>query len=292
MLKSTLPPLTWLRAFEASARHLSFTLAAEELNLTQSAISQHVRNLEDYLGCHLFIRKTRAIQLTREASNYLPTIREAFDLISSGTRNFTGSKQNRTLALQCNLAFATYWLTPRLKNLYAMFPWLTLNIITTTWNPKYKSKNSVLEIRFGRESDMPPKAMKLTTDYYYPVCRPDFAHGEPDWQSSLLFDCSGLIGNWDTWLDSQSLALPEDKKINLSSSNVVILSAALNGVGIAMTHDSLATVFLNRQELIRPFKCKLEMPENYYLLRPNKYSETESSQAFTTWLKSELNLNV
>ena len=84
-----LPPLNWLRAFETSARHLSFTLAASELNLTQSAVSQHVRSLESFLGRDLFLRKTRAIELTEAGANYLPVVREAFQMLASGTRAFT-----------------------------------------------------------------------------------------------------------------------------------------------------------------------------------------------------------
>ncbi|KZY29817.1 hypothetical protein A3731_25920 [Roseovarius sp. HI0049] len=84
MSGNAFPPLSWLRAFEAAARHLSFTLAAQELNLTQSAVSQHVRSLEDYLGRELFIRRTRALQLTEAGANYLPTVREAFEVLARG----------------------------------------------------------------------------------------------------------------------------------------------------------------------------------------------------------------
>ena len=104
-----LPPLSWLRAFEAAARHLSFTLAAREIHVTQSAVSQHVRNLEDYLGCQLFIRKTRAIELTEAGENYLPIVGSAFQTIAAGTRSMIRSDPDKNLSVHCNLAFATFW---------------------------------------------------------------------------------------------------------------------------------------------------------------------------------------
>lgn len=115
----SLPPLTWLRAFEATARHLSFTRAASELNLTQSAVSQHVRSLESFLNRALFLRKTRALELTEDGGNYLPVVREAFDLLASGTQAFIGADRGRSMVLQCNLAFSVFWLAPRLARLYA-----------------------------------------------------------------------------------------------------------------------------------------------------------------------------
>lgn len=101
MQANPLPHLTWLRAFEATARHLSFTLAAQELGLTQSAVSQHVRNLELYLGRDLFIRSTRALALTEAGGNYLPTVREAFDMLTQGTRSVFGETRGKSLIVQC-----------------------------------------------------------------------------------------------------------------------------------------------------------------------------------------------
>ena len=162
-----LPPLNWLRAFETSARHLSFTLAASELNLTQSAVSQHVRSLESFLGRDLFLRKTRAIELTEAGANYLPVVREAFQMLASGTRAFTGGDRGRTLTLHCNMAFSVHWLAPRLKRLYAAHPWIVLNIVTPIWDPERQAANAQVEIRFGRPEDMSPAAQQLTKERFH-----------------------------------------------------------------------------------------------------------------------------
>ena len=190
-----LPPLNWLRAFETSARHLSFTLAASELNLTQSAVSQHVRSLESFLGRDLFLRKTRAIELTEAGANYLPVVREAFQMLASGTRAFTGGDRGRTLTLHCNMAFSVHWLAPRLKRLYAAHPWIVLNIVTPIWDPERQAANAQVEIRFGRPEDMSPAAQQLTKERFFPVCAPSYQEGEIDLETAVLLDCAGTLTN-------------------------------------------------------------------------------------------------
>jgi len=203
MAGMSLPPLTWLRAFEAAERHLSFTQAAVELNLTQSAVSQHVRSLEAFLGRELFIRRTRALQLTEAGSSYLPTVREAFDLLARGTRSFTGGDPGQTLIVQCNMAFSVFWLAPRLHRLHVACPWLVLNIVTTIWDPEHHARNAGVEIRFGRPGDMSEHARRLTRDRFYPVCCPGFVDGPGRLDTAHLFDCSGVMGTWETWSRSQ-----------------------------------------------------------------------------------------
>ena len=172
MPDTPLPPLNWLRAFEAAARHLSFTQAAAELNVTQSAVSQHVRSLEAFLGRELFIRRTRALHLTEAGANYLPTIREAFGLLASGTRAFRGGDRGRSLLVQCNLAFSVFWLVPRLAGLLEAHPWLLLNLTTPIWDPERSARSTEMEIRYGRPGEMSDAATRLAYDHYYPVCRP------------------------------------------------------------------------------------------------------------------------
>ena len=108
-----LPPLNWLRSFEAAARRLSFTAAGEELHITQSAVSQQVRNLEGLLGQPLFLRGPRSLQLTEAGRRYLPTVENAFELLALGTGEFLAPKQENLLDIRANFAFTLYWLTPR-----------------------------------------------------------------------------------------------------------------------------------------------------------------------------------
>ncbi len=261
-----LPPLTWLRAFEATARHLSFTRAAGEINLTQSAVSQHVRHLEGFLGRELFIRKTRALELTEDGSNYLPVVREAFNMLASGTRAFTGGDRGRNLILQCNMAFSVFWLAPRLHRLYARHPWLVLNIVTPIWDPERQATNAAMEIRFGRPGDMSEAAERLTRERFFPVCAPDYQGGRVDLDRAVLMDCAGLTGSWGTWFQSRGQPFDRDGDVTLASTFVISIQATLHGAGLTMAHDTLVSDLIRRGALVRPFDHDAELAEAYFLI--------------------------
>ncbi|MEM8776412.1 MAG: LysR family transcriptional regulator [Pseudomonadota bacterium] len=283
-----LPPLSWLRAFEAAARHLSFTQAAQELNLTQSAISQHVRSLESFLGHALFIRKTRALSLTEAGSNYLPTVREAFDLLARGTQSFVGMDRGRLLSLQCNLSFSVHWLAPRLQRLQAAHPWLILNVSTSIWEQRNDLSDYTLEIRFGRAGDMSDHAIKLTDDMLFPVCSPTYQNGDFSLDSAFLFDCSGVMSTWEVWARAQDIDFARAAEVNLASTYLVGMAAAQHGGGIVMCHDTLAADLLARGDLVRPFAGCAKMAESYFLFAPASHNETPASRVFSDWLMSEL----
>lgn len=288
MSASNLPPLTWLRAFEATARNLSFTRAASELNLTQSAVSQHVRSLEAFLGKELFIRKPRALDLTEAGANYLPIVREAFDLIATGTQAFTGGDRGHNMVLQCNMAFSVFWLAPRLHRLYAKHPWLVLNIVTPIWDPERHAVNAAMEIRFGRADDMTASALKLTSDRFFPVCAPGYQGGKVDLDSAVLLDCAGMTGNWQAWLKSQGKRFPRQGEVNLASTFVIALLAAEAGAGVAMAHDTLVADRMASGSLVRPFEHAAPMAESYFLLPPAPHASTPASRSFVDWLNTEL----
>ena len=287
MSDTPLPPLNWLRAFEAAARHLSFTQAATELNVTQSAVSQHVRSLEAFLGRELFIRRTRALHLTEAGANYLPTIREAFGLLASGTRAFRGGDRGRSLLVQCNLAFSVFWLAPRLAGLLEVHPWLLLNLTTPIWDPERSARSAEMEIRYGRPGEMSDAAIRLAYDRYYPVCCPGYAEGDFAWVKSPLFDCSGVMENWETWLASQGRRMPAGKQIHLGSTYVVSIQAALHGAGLAMAHDTVASDLLVAGRLTRPFTHAVAMSAAYFLIAPPRHGETPASRAFIRWILDE-----
>ena len=278
-----LPPLTWLRAFEAAARHLSFTQAASELNLTQSAVSQHVRSLETALGAALFVRRTRALQLTEAGANYLPVVQEAFAILAGGTRALSGGDRGQRLRVTCNLAFSTFWLAPRLGALLSANPWLSLDVTTPIWDPPGQEGVPEIEIRFGRAAAMPATARRLTQDLAYPVCAPDLAPELRDWVAAPLFDCAGILTNWEAWLASQDKSLPAGRAVNLASTYVVAMTAARSGAGLSMSHDSLAGLLLESGALVRPYEHAIEMPEGYYLLSAPGHAGTPALRCFTDW---------
>ncbi|MEI4196993.1 LysR family transcriptional regulator [Roseovarius sp. E0-M6] len=288
MPANTLPHLTWLRAFEATARHLSFTMAAEELGLTQSAVSQHVRNLENFLGRDLFIRRTRALDLTEAGGNYLPTVREAFDMLTQGTRSVFGENRGESLIVQCNLGFALFWLTPRLRHFQTAHPEIALNIVTPIWDPERNSDASSLEIRFARHGDLPHGAERLTQDRFYPVCRPDYQNGAFDLDTATLFECSGHTGTWESWFNSQGRPFTRWAEVNRGSTFGIAVNVALEGAGIAMAHDTLVARLIGEGRLVRPFDHAPPLSEGYFLIPPAKPDESAASRAFADWLKEQV----
>ncbi|MEM7073697.1 MAG: LysR family transcriptional regulator [Pseudomonadota bacterium] len=283
-----LPPLTWLRAFEASARHLSFTQAAHDLNLTQSAISQHVRSLEEHLGHPLFVRNPRALRLTEAGANYLPSVREAFDLLARGTQALTGGGSRHRLAVHSNLSFSVHWLAPRLRGLARLHPWLRLNLTTSAWEEGNPFGERTVEIRFGRPGDMPDQAVRLSHDRSYPVCAPTYQAGQYDLATAQLYDCAGMVSTWDTWARATNTPFERSGEVTLASTYLIGLGATLAGGGMVMCHDMLVSGLLASGTLVRPFEGHAKMTEGYFLIPPAENYATPASRAFTDWLLTEI----
>ncbi len=282
-MKQGLPPLNWLRAFEASARSLSFTGAAAELNMTQSAVSQHIKNLEQFLGRALFVRRSRSLQLTEAGFNYLPTVQEAFATLSAGTRALIGGDRGRILTVQSNMAFSAFWLAPRLGELLARHPWLTLNVVTAIGDPARTAPAAEVEVRFGRGLDDVVGGRRLARERAYPVCSPALAEAA-DWRRANLLDCAGILANWEAWLAARGERLPADKMVQLGSTYVISLNAATAGAGLAMAHDTLAAGLLAESRLTKPFDTEIEMAEAYYLIPPAAHEATPASRVFCEWM--------
>lgn len=290
-----LPPLTWLRAFEAAARHLSFTAAANELHLTQSAISQHVRSLETFLGKPMFVRHTRALSLTEDGASYLPAVREAFGILSAGAQPFVGNgsaQRTRAVTLQCSMGFAVFRLTPRLGALAVAHPELRLNIVTPVWDPEKTAQMADVEIRFTRPEGFGKDGLRLAHERAYPVCTAQLAGriaaGEA-WQSMPLFDCVGVLSSWQSWLVAHTgnVEAPEQLKVHMASTFATSIGAAFAGAGLAMAHDGLVADALADGRLVRPFETTVPMSECYALNQPARHMRTSASRALTDWLVAE-----
>ena len=288
MSSPDLPPFAWLRAFEAAARHLSFTAAAVELNLTQSAISQHVRSLEAFLGKPMFLRRPRGLALTEDGANYLPAVREAFAALVTGAQPFAGTgfaRRSKAVTLQCNMSFATFRLVPRLAELTAALPDLRLNIVTPVWDPERTAQTADVEIRFARPDDADHSGRRLTHERCYPVCTPSvaarIAEGV-DWRTLPLFDCAGVLAGWQGWLAARNEVL--DRPVHMASTFAVSIGAALAGAGLAMAHHGLVVDALADRRLVRPFAATTPMAECYVLLQPARHMRTPASRALTDWL--------
>ncbi|WP_419912174.1 LysR family transcriptional regulator [Hoeflea sp.] len=284
MSETSLPPLNWLRAFEAAARTLSFTAAAQELHMTQPAVSQQVKALENHLGRALFVRRTRSLQLTEAGRIYLPTVQEAFETLGKGTRMLIGGDRGRVLTIHCNLAFSVLWLAPRLAGLYDRHPWMVLNIVTMVWDPKSFAPAADVEIRYGRATDDPPGSVRLGEDRCYCVASPDLEIAGEDWSRHALFDCAGIESNWEYWLAARREKLPRGRVINLATTYSVSIMAAANGAGLALAHDTLADALIDKGRLVKPFDTEVPLLEAYFLIPAATHNQTPASRAFEAWV--------
>src|SRR6202790_2648123 len=176
-MTARLPSLNGLRAFEAAARHLSFTVAASELNVTQTAISHQIRRLEEELGIRLFIRQNRALALTPEARDYLPGVRAAFNDLRYATERVLRRDNDHVLTVSTLASLAAKWLLPRLSAFQEAHPGIDVRITTSTSLVEFKNDDVDAAIRYGRGKWPGLRADWLMADRLFPVCSPALLTG-------------------------------------------------------------------------------------------------------------------
>lgn len=285
-MQNGLPPLGWLRTFESAARHLSFTGAARDLNMTQSAVSQQIKSLEAHLGRPLFHRRPRVLELTETGITYLPVVRDAFRTLLRGTRAVTGSDQN-VVHVQANLTFAVHWLAPRLAGFRAAHPEVQLNISTELWEPREMAEGADVEIRYSLRPADTIRAELLHRDVYYPVCAPDYPVTLQDLQMQPLYDCTNLLCNWAAWAEDQGLDW-SDPPVTYATTFTVTLAVAEAGGGLALAHDLIARRLIDSGRLVAPFTHRAEMPESYYVILAPQAEQSPGAMAFAGWLRAEI----
>lgn len=285
-MSSPLPPLGWLRTFEAAARHLSFTGAARDLNMTQSAVSQQVKSLESYLGRPLFHRRPRVLELTETGITYLPVVRDAFRTLERGTRAVTGDDSN-VVQVQSNLTFAIHWLAPRLAGFRSQHPDVQLTLSTEIWEPREMAEGADVEIRYSLRPADTVRATLLHSDMYYPICAPGYDVTLDTLRDQPLYDCTNLLCNWSAWAEDQGLDWP-DPVINYATTFSVTLSVAMAGGGLALGHDAIVGRLIDQGQLIAPFEHRAVMPEAYYLILSPQAEQSPGAMAFADWLRAEI----
>jgi LysR family transcriptional regulator, glycine cleavage system transcriptional activator len=287
-----LPPLNWLRAFEASARALSFTAAAEELSMTQSAVSQQIKSLESAMGRSLFLRRARGLELTDAGRGYLPTVQAAFAMLEEGTTVLQARNHPDVLELQVNLSFALFWLTPRLGQFMEENPGVQLNLATAVWAEERSNNAASLQIVFGLGKKEGIAGKRLTRDTLFPVCAPKLAKQIKNLDELLaqrLFDLPGTAQSWSAWLQAHpggaARTLPP---VHRASTWALSLDWARRGLGVALAHDTIANDLLASGQLVRPFDFAIPLKEAYYLIAPEGLRSRHASRVFKDWLLREM----
>ncbi len=287
-----LPPLNALRAFEAAARHLSFTKAAQELNVTQAAISHQVKALEERLGVVLFRRLNRALLLTDAGQSFLPPLREAFDQIANATERLHAHDARRTLTITTLPSIAAKWLVPRLGRFREAHPDIDVRIDASLHLTDFARENVDAALRYGRGKWHGTRSDRLMTEDFFPVCNPALLEGEHPLREpsdilhhTLLHDDSRT--DWTMWFLAAGIEGGEPTRGPAFTDSSLVLQAAVDGQGVALGRSALAAADLAAGRLVRPFDLSLEAKYAYYLVCPQATAESPKIASFRAWLLAE-----
>ena len=298
-----LPPLNALRAFEAAARHLSFTKAAEELHVTPGAISQQVKALEEYVGVTLFQRLNRALLLTEEAESAVPALREGFDKLAEATNLLTSSDTDSRLTISAAPSFASKWLVPRLGDYQDLYPDQDVWILADMELTDFVKDGVDIAIRYG-PGDYPGFLVEtLMTEQVFPVCSPDLIHGPKPLKSpadlsqhTLLHDNSPdndeSCPDWTMWLKAAGAHDVDGTRGLRFNQSSLVLEAAMSGRGVALAKSALAADDLAAGRLAKPFDLAQPIAFAYYIVCPKSKAVLPKVRNFTAWLTDRVKQDI
>ena len=284
------PRLTYLRAFDASARFLSFSLAAQELNLTQAAVSQQIKQLETALGAALFIRHNRSLTLSESGKAYYQVVREVLDRLDSTTDQLFPSPETSTVTIHCTPSIATIWLAPRLRDFHALHPEIEVHLRTTDLSTdKLRNHTSELEIARLPPGTDPSDTMRLLWKaQIIPVCSADFLarngpfHSADDLCRQDLIHTLGYANDWHRWARKYASS---DTVVNSGFSVdglVISIEAACRGEGIILGRRPLIDRHLSNGQLVEA------LPGNPGLVAPyfvkTEIRASRSARVLADWI--------
>jgi LysR family transcriptional regulator of beta-lactamase len=288
MSSRPLLPLNALRAFEASARHLSFTKAGLELCVSQAAISHHIRALEDRLGVALFRRLPRGLVLTDEGAALVPTLSEAFDRIGATLALFADGRYREVLSVGVVGTFAAGWLLPRLERFRAGHPGIDLRLFTNNNRVDLAGEGLDCAIRFGDGAWHGTEAVPILKAALTPLCAPAVARrlaAPADLLRETLLR-SYRADEWPSWFAAAGVAPPAIHGPVFDSSPTMAL-AATAGAGVGLLPAAMFEGALATERLVRPFETEIDAGA-YWLTRLRSRAETGTMQAFRLWLQDEV----
>jgi LysR family transcriptional regulator of beta-lactamase len=277
-------PLNALRAFEVSARHLSFTRAADELNVTQTAISQHVKNLEERMGVPLFRRLPRGLALTDEGLALLPVLAESFGRMGAVLAQFRDGQFREVLTVGAVGTFAVGWLIPRLCDFQQAHPFIDFRLFTNNNRVDLAGEGLDCAIRFGDGAWHGTEAEPLMASPLSAVCSPAIAqrlHAPADLAKELLLR-SYRADEWARWFAAAGVDCPLVRGVVFDSS-LTMAEAAAQGAGVALLPVNMFGRELQGGRLVRPFAVEIETG-GYWLTRLKSRRATPGMRIFRAWL--------
>lgn len=292
-LAYNLPPLTWLRAFEAAARLGNFTRAAEELLITPAAVSYQVRQLELRLGYPLFDRVHRELALTRMGQTYLPSVEKAFSDLSIATVSVFGERERQPVRFRCLASFGHLWMIPRLKSFQEEHPEIDLQMISASWAETLNPELFDIDVRFGDGGWTDGVVQFLLNDPIVPVCHPDLAlpAGTGDVEAlaqAVRLDIMGVIDTWESFFRAHGHAVPPRNGLQVDQTLSALELAAL-GHGHALVLETLALPYLENGRLIHSCDKAIRSGHSYYLVTEGpREALGADAQTFCNWMIREL----
>ena len=288
-MANRIPPLNALRAFEASARQLSFTRAAEELFVTQAAISHQIKALEDNLGIKLFMRKNRSLLLTEEGQSYYLDIKDVFNALHDATERLLARGAKGAITVSLQPSFAIQWLVPRLNTFNLLHPDIDVRIKAVDQPENSLTEDVDLAIYYGRGRWSGIHAEQLHTEYLIPVCSPLLLSGSKPLgiiddlaNHTLLHDASRR--DWKRWFKHVDFKGGNVNHGPIFSHSAMVLQAAIHGQGVALAHSVLAKPDIDSGRLVCPFKEVLISKNSYYIVCREKQLELGKIAAFREWV--------
>ena len=288
----SLPPLNWVRAFEAAARHEGFARAAEELSVSPGAISQHVKLLEQRLGVDLFERHPRGVWLTNAGEAYRDALCPALDAIEEATRRASGERMHEAVRLVALPAVAQMWLTPRLPRLQALVPEVAVQLATAERIAPGRADRFDVAVHYESEAVQGLEAMPLFRDDLFPVCSPDLASSanllEPVdlGRCQLLYDIK-WSGDWALWCAAAGAPVPDLSKGLGFSLYSMAVAAAIDGQGMLIAHRALVARELESGRLVEPFGIRVPAPHRYVAIFSKSVATRVPVRLLVEWLRGE-----
>ena len=291
-----LPPLNGLRAFEAAARHLSFSRAAEELYVTPAAISHQIKGLEDYLGVALFRRLTRSVILTEEAQTVLPLVTDAFDKLSQASGLLKESERSGVLTVTSAPTFAAKWLLPNLDDFSAQYPEISVRLDARLDTADFERDGVDVGVRLGSGQYPGMRTDALFTEIVLPICHPRFLQGptplrEPadlknvpllhvDWGRKI----EGPVPDWDMWLRSVGVDGVDASRGPTFTVEEMAIAAAVRGQGVALASSYAAREDIEQGRLVVPFEASIRASASYWVIAPERTADHPKIRAFRDWI--------
>lgn len=289
-----LPPLNSLVAFEASSRHLSFTKAAEELSVTQGAISRQIRLLEEYLGVVLFVRDTRNLHLTDSGAHYYETVHSALQEIAQSTATVLQRGNEKPLTVVTSHAMASFWLLPRYKEFQVEYPDVELRIVSVNSFQDIARFEYDLALFFRATVPQGMDVTPLFGEKAFPVCSPAYLQTYPQLSQPQALSQATLLTleesedwvRWRDWFVENNLEMPTQIRRIQMNNYPLLIQAALNGQGVALGWERLLDDYLESGLLVRPVSLELSTTSQFYLIKPrSRLNRNNGANQFATWLQ-------